>query len=431
MAKKLIFTQVKLELFNEILEVTTYYAPLSDDDLAPPIGMPTLIIDRGKAASERDPTDKWGRSSMFMQAVTHIGDDDDDAKLRQAYVGKLDAGQKRSFLVQLTGEGVSDNGGPYRELFSDIASELQSDALTLLCKTPNNQEGIGSNQGCYITNPARCGLLDKSLYLFIGLLMGVGVRTEVTMPLCLPSLFWKYFIDVPTTTKDLKQINLRFMKFLDEIECCLEEEWTSKFPELYFTSNQDQTGLELIPNGRNIRVTFETRNHYIQKAVDYQLKQYHEQIEAIKKGFSRIIPIDYLKIFTWKELEKLICGDSDFDIEDLMNHTIYEGVNPGEPHIQYFWEVMKQLDVEQKKQFLQFSWARSRFPVNGRTEARNFKLQGPPPSSHEQPDLYLPASHTCFFSVNLPRYSSVEITREKLLYAITHCKDMDNDFRLH
>jgi len=143
------------------------------------------------------------------------------------------------------------------------------------------------------------------------------------------------------------------------------------------------------------------------------------------------IPIDYLKIFTWQEVENVFCGDSDYDVDTLMKQTLYEDVSPSEPHIQYFWTVMKEFSPAERTLFLQFAWARSKFPISGHTEARYFKLQGPPPNSHENPDNYLPVSHTCFFSVNLPRYSSITVMREKLLYAITHCKEMDNDFRLH
>ena len=33
-------------------------------------------------------------------------------------------------------------------------------------------------------------------------------------------------------------------------------------------------------------------------------------------------------------------------------------------------------------------------------------------------------THTCFFSIEWPRYSSVEVAKEKLLYAVTNCTDV-------
>ncbi|OII71546.1 HECT domain-containing family protein [Cryptosporidium andersoni] len=44
-------------------------------------------------------------------------------------------------------------------------------------------------------------------------------------------------------------------------------------------------------------------------------------------------------------------------------------------------------------------------------------------------DLMLPVSHTCFFQLELPRYSSREILMEKLLYAITEGIAIDTDNR--
>jgi E3 ubiquitin-protein ligase HERC2 len=48
---------------------------------------------------------------------------------------------------------------------------------------------------------------------------------------------------------------------------------------------------------------------------------------------------------------------------------------------------------------------------------------------HNNPDIALPTSHTCFFSLEVPKYSSFEILKEKLKYAISHCQAIDTDGR--
>ncbi len=40
-------------------------------------------------------------------------------------------------------------------------------------------------------------------------------------------------------------------------------------------------------------------------------------------------------------------------------------------------------------------------------------------------DDYLPSAHTCFFTIDLPGYSSVAVMRSKLLYAIRQCAAID------
>ncbi|CAF1398421.1 unnamed protein product, partial [Didymodactylos carnosus] len=37
-------------------------------------------------------------------------------------------------------------------------------------------------------------------------------------------------------------------------------------------------------------------------------------------------------------------------------------------------------------------------------------------------------SHTCFFALDLPPYSTEEIMYERLNYAITHCSSIDADY---
>jgi hypothetical protein len=44
-------------------------------------------------------------------------------------------------------------------------------------------------------------------------------------------------------------------------------------------------------------------------------------------------------------------------------------------------------------------------------------------------DIRLPHAETCFFNIKLPAYSSVEVMRERLLYAITHTKTIDADLQ--
>ena len=45
------------------------------------------------------------------------------------------------------------------------------------------------------------------------------------------------------------------------------------------------------------------------------------------------------------------------------------------------------------------------------------------------PDLSLPVSHTCFFQLDMPPYTTYETLRAKLLYAIQQTTTMDADVR--
>lgn len=50
-----------------------------------------------------------------------------------------------------------------------------------------------------------------------------------------------------------------------------------------------------------------------------------EQIDAFLKGFYELIPKEQVSIFSYHELELLISGLPNFDIDDLKRHTDYNG----------------------------------------------------------------------------------------------------------
>ena len=55
----------------------------------------------------------------------------------------------------------------------------------------------------------------------------------------------------------------------------------------------------------------------------------------------------------------------------------------------------------------------------------------PPPqllSCPHNDDYHLPISHTCFFQLELPKYSSKAVMRTKLVYAIHNCRAIDADY---
>jgi hypothetical protein len=48
--------------------------------------------------------------------------------------------------------------------------------------------------------------------------------------------------------------------------------------------------------------------------------------------------------------------------------------------------------------------------------------------SHGTPDTRLPAATTCYFTLKLPAYTSLEVMTAKLKYVIANCAEIDADF---
>ena len=75
--------------------------------------------------------------------------------------------------------------------------------------------------------------------------------------------------------------------------------------------------------------------------------------------------------------------------------------------------------------FVRFVWGRSRLPLTAEGfKNQQFRIQQ---FNRSPADQYMPVAHTCFFSLELPQYSSLDITRDRLKYAIFNCQAIDVD----
>uniref|UniRef100_A0A453K5K2 HECT-type E3 ubiquitin transferase n=1 Tax=Aegilops tauschii subsp. strangulata TaxID=200361 RepID=A0A453K5K2_AEGTS len=143
------------------------------------------------------------------------------------------------------------------------------------------------------------------------------------------------------------------------------------------------TDCELIPGGRNIRVTEENKHEYVDRVAEHRLTTaIRPQINAFMEGFNELIPRELISIFNDKEFELLISGLPDIDcelkeliqfyndpfrscmcstyfvhllsVDDLKANTEYSGYSIASPVIQWFWEIVQGFSKEDKARFLQF-----------------------------------------------------------------------------
>lgn len=67
-----------------------------------------------------------------------------------------------------------------------------------------------------------------------------------------------------------------------------------------------------------------------------------------------MIPSELISIFNAQELELLISGCPDIDLDDLRAHTDYHGYKVTDNIITYFWNVLKSFSKAEMALFLQF-----------------------------------------------------------------------------
>ncbi len=133
------------------------------------------------------------RSSVFGQAFMQISD---GGPVSFHVPRPTGSSPHTAFELKFKGEKVEGEGGPYRQFFTDICRELmppgeETSTLPLFVACANKQVGIGTNREKYIPAPSSDSAAHLSMFRFFGRLLGCAVRTDILMPLDLPSFFWK------------------------------------------------------------------------------------------------------------------------------------------------------------------------------------------------------------------------------------------------
>lgn len=67
-----------------------------------------------------------------------------------------------------------------------------------------------------------------------------------------------------------------------------------------------------------------------------------EQTKAFLDGFNSVVPLEWLKYFDERELELMLCGMQEIDVEDWQRNTIYRHYTRNSKQILWFWQVCAQ-----------------------------------------------------------------------------------------
>lgn len=90
-----------------------------------------------------------------------------------------------------------------------------------------------------------------------------------------------------------------------------------------------------------------------------------EQFKSFLEGFNEIVPIQWLQYFDERELELILVGIQDFDVQDWQTHTQYRTYRRTDKQIQWFWAFVNEISDEQRSRLLQFVTGTCRLPIGG------------------------------------------------------------------
>jgi len=193
--------------------------------------------------------------------------------------------------------------------------------------------------------------------------------------------------------------------------------------DLTFSTEDNRFGetvtIDLKPGGQEIEVTNENKTEYVELITKWRIeRRVEDQFKAFIEGFHDLIPAELITVFDERELELLIGGIADIDVDDWKKHTDYRGYAETDEVIANFWKCVRQWDAEQKSRLLQFTTGTSRIPVNGFKDLQG--SDGPRRFTIEKAGEFgqLPKSHTCFNRLDLPPYKSFDALQGKLSLAV-------------
>uniref|UniRef100_A0A3B4BJ05 E3 ubiquitin-protein ligase HACE1 n=1 Tax=Periophthalmus magnuspinnatus TaxID=409849 RepID=A0A3B4BJ05_9GOBI len=323
---------------------------------------------------------------------------------------------KQGIAVRFHGEeGMGQ--GVVREWFDILSSEIVNPDYALFTQSadgttfqPNSNSSVNPDHLNY--------------FRFAGQVLGLALYHRQLVNIYFTRSFYKHILGIPVNYQDVSSIDPEYAKNLQWI---LDNDISDLGLELSFSVETDVFGameeVPLKPGGTAILVTQDNKAEYVQLVTELRMtRAIQPQINAFLQGFHTFIPPSLIQLFDEYELELLLSGMPEIDVQDWYKNTEYtSGYDQHEPVIQWFWEVVHSLTQEERVLLLQFVTGSSRVPhggfafLMGGGGLQKFTIAAVPYTSN-----LLPTSSTCINMLKLPEYPSLDVLRDRLLVAL-HC----------
>ncbi|KAK0145860.1 E3 ubiquitin-protein ligase HACE1 [Merluccius polli] len=321
---------------------------------------------------------------------------------------------KQGIAVRFHGEeGMGQ--GVVREWFDVLSNEIINPDYGLFTQSadgttfqPNSNSSVNPDHLNY--------------FCFAGQVLGLALYHRQLVNIYFTRSFYKHILGIPVNYQDVASIDPEYAKNLQWI---LDNDISDLGLELTFSVETDVFGameeVPLKPGGTGILVTQDNKAEYVQLVTELRMtRAIQPQINAFLQGFHTFIPPSLIQLFDEYELELLLSGLPEIDVQDWKRNTEYtSGYDLQEPVVQWFWNVVESLMQEDRVLLLQF--VTGRVPhggfayLMGGSGLQKFTVAAVPYTSN-----LLPTSSTCINMLKLPEYPSQEVLKDRLLVAC-HC----------
>ena len=388
------------------------------------------------------------------------------------------------FKVKFFNEDADDAGGVSREWFTTISRSLFSNKFGLFCRSGEGDLTYQINRHSSTT----LGVEHLKYFKFVGRLLGKALLTDIIVDAHFSLPIYKSLLGLPIILTDMQYVddglyekikwlqthsiadldddgsnismeskvsdtaqppgprpkrkkgqsakdymtiiqkwnvaNAAYLRHKDQQDCSASNSDGLTF--VYETTVFGEKRVhELKKNGAKINVTDANKNEYIELLTKYRmLDATKSQTEQLLIGFYEVIPPMLVSIFTFQELELLLCGLPYIDVDDWEKSTQYSTrgcLKKNHEVSKWFWQIVRNdFTDEQRARLLQFSTGSANVPVGGFKELQThsgntcpFTILGVPLSQKKYP-----GAHTCFNRLELPIYTSKKELRQNLMVSI-------------
>jgi len=319
----------------------------------------------------------------------------------------------RLYIIFRGEEGL-DYGGLSREWFWQLSHEVLNPMYCLFEYANKNNYSLQINPASYV-NPDHLHYFKfVGRFIAMALYHGKFIYSGFTMP------FYKRMLNRKLTMKDIESIDPEYYSSLVWIrDYNLEEHGMEMYFEVDFELLGEIKPHELKPGGSEILVTEENKAEYLELVCEWRMSRgIEEQTKAFLEGFNEMVPLEWLQYFDERELELMLTGMQEIDVDDWQRNTVYRHYTKTSKQVTWFWQFVRSCDHEKRSRLLQFVCGTCRVPVGGFAElmgsngAQRFCVE------RVGKETWLPRSHTCFNRLDLPPYKSYDQLAEKLTFAI-------------
>ncbi|KAL0033594.1 hypothetical protein WJX79_006288 [Trebouxia sp. C0005] len=412
------FAEKHRRLLNTLLRQN---ASLLQGSLQPLLKVPRLIefdnkrsYFRARIHSSGDDHRRYGGLRLAVRR-SHVFED----SFHQMRMRSPDE-MRMKLSVQFQGEEGIDAGGVSREWYQVMAREIFNPNFSLFVQVPEHGTTFQPNANSVVQNDEARGTNHLDFFKFVGRILGKALYDGQLIDAFFTRSFYKHMLGDPLTYEDIEAVDPEYYK---NLRWMLENNITDVL-DLTFTEESDYFGkkelVELKPGGKDMRVTEENKREYVNLVARHRMTTaIKPQINSFLEGFWDLVPKDLINMFNDHELELLISGLPEIDVDDLRANTEYTGYTPAAKQIQWFWELVSALSKEDLALLVQFVTGTSKVPLEGFKALQG--ISGPQKFQiHKSygPQDRLPSAHTCFNQLDILEYESKEQLSNRLMVAI-------------